>query len=87
MKKISCLLIVLLSLIACEGDRGPQGPQGIDGGVLLGNVYEINRDLLPQNNYSTVFEFPLDIEVFDSDVVLVYLLSEVINDEGGPATI
>jgi hypothetical protein len=87
MKKISYLLIVLLSLIACEGDRGPQGPQGIDGGVILGNVYEINRDLLPQNNYSTVFEFPLDIEVFESDVVLVYLLEEVINDEGGPASV
>jgi len=80
-------LIVLLSLIACEGDRGPQGPQGIDGGVILGNVYEINRDLLPQNNYSTVFEFPLDIEVFESDVVLVYLLEEVVNDEGGPASV
>jgi len=87
MKKISYLLIVLLSLIACEGDRGPQGPQGIDGGVILGNVYEINRDLLPQNNYSTVFEFPLDIEVFESDVVLVYLLEEVVNDEGGPASV
>jgi len=87
MKKISYLLIVLLSLIACEGDRGPQGPQGIDGGVILGNVYEINRDLLPQNNYSTGFEFPLDIEVFESDVVLVYLLEEVINDEGGPASV
>ena len=85
MKKISYLLIVLLSLVACEGDRGPQG---LDGGVLLGNVYEINRDLLPQNNYSTVFEFPLDIEVFESDVVLVYLLEEVINDEGGgPANV
>ena len=55
MKKVSYLLIVVLSLIACEGDRGPQG---LDGGVFLGNVYEINRDLLPQNNYSTVFEFP-----------------------------
>ncbi|TXE19806.1 hypothetical protein ES731_07125 [Psychroflexus gondwanensis] len=87
MKKISYLLIVLLSLIACEGDRGPQGPQGIDGGVILGNVYEINRDLLPQNNYSTVFEFPLDIEVFESDVVLVYLLEEVVNDEGGPVSV
>ena len=84
MKKVSYLLILVLGLIACEGDRGPQG---LDGGVLLGNVYEINRDLLPQNNYSTVFEFPLDIEVLPSDVVLVYLLEEVINDIGGPANV
>jgi hypothetical protein len=87
MKKISYLLVVLLSLIACEGDRGPQGPQGIDGGVLLGNVYEINRDLLPQDNYSTVFEFPLDIEVFESDIVHVYLLEEIIDDINGPASV
>ena len=90
MKKISYLLILVLSLLACEGDRGPIGPQGLqglDGDAVFGNVFEITRDLLPQDDYSTIFEFPLDVEVFESDVVLVYLLEEVIDDVNGSASV
>ncbi|MFN2262219.1 MAG: hypothetical protein ABR595_09170, partial [Psychroflexus sp.] len=33
------------------------------------------------------FEFPLDVEVFESDVVMVYLLEEQISDSSGPVDV
>ncbi|WP_127846404.1 hypothetical protein [Psychroflexus aestuariivivens] len=89
MKKISTILLGILFLISCEGDRGPAGPPGPPGSgeAIIGNIYEIEADLLPQNNYATNYEFPLDVEVFESDVVMVYLLEEQISDSSGPVDV
>lgn len=64
------------------GPRGPQGPQGDPGVNILGKVFEIEGNLNNANNYRLFFEFPQTVEVFESDVVLVYRLWEVIEEQG-----
>ncbi|MGB7843832.1 MAG: collagen-like protein [Salinimicrobium sp.] len=80
MKKIFYLLTVLtFSLVSCSGDdgpagpAGPQGPAGLDG--LIGTVFDVPVDFNANNDYSAVFTYSdyTDVEVFETDVVLVYL--------------
>lgn len=88
MKKISLLLALIFLTLSCEGDRGPQGPPGRDGGIERGTILEVEGDFLNQNDYSFGFEFPADqVEVFESDVVQVYLLEGVVDDVDGPADV
>jgi hypothetical protein len=71
----------LYVLVACEGPvgpegiPGPQGPPGEDGeGGLIGSVFEVEGDFNAGNEYGFGFEFPSDeIEVFESDAVLIYI--------------
>jgi hypothetical protein len=81
---------LLLSVFGCEGPVGPAGPQGpqgapgVDGVNILGSVFEVEADFNPDENFMRFFSFPTDeIEVFDSDVVLVYILWEVVEDSNG----
>lgn len=88
MKNITLLFSAFLSLIilSCEGPVGPPGPPGFDGadGVnILGQVLEIEATFDPGNDYSILYEFPTTVEVFESDVVLVYLLWDVAQDGNG----
>ena len=50
----------------------------------MGQVFEVTVDFSPANNYQVLIEFPQDIEVFESDVVMVYLLETQISDSSGP---
>lgn len=84
MKKISILVLSIIFLVACSGDTGPRGPQGPPGTNILGQVFEVTVNFTAQNNYATFIDIPQDIEVFESDVVLVYLLETVIPDSTGP---
>lgn len=87
MKKLVGVLVMASLLFSCSGDRGPMGPQGPQGpaGVnILGQVYEVSVNFTNQNGFSAAFDFPQDIEVFESDVVLVYRLADVIPDSSGP---
>lgn len=94
MKQIKILFgIVLAALtVSCEGPQGPPGPPGFDGlnGVdgqdginILGKVLEIEGSFTAENEYSIFFEFPQTVEVFESDVVLVYILWEQVDDPDG----
>lgn len=94
MKKMKVLFgIVIIALaFSCEGPVGPPGPPGFDGfdgldgqdGVnILGQVVEIEGTFSAENDYSIFFEFPQTVEVFESDVVLVYLLWEQVDDPSG----
>ncbi len=91
MKQIKLVFGSLLSLfiLACEGPAGPPGPPGFDGldgldGVnILGQVLEIEGDFTLQNDYSIFFEFPQTTEVFESDIVLVYILWDQTEDGNG----
>ncbi|WP_224490644.1 hypothetical protein [Robertkochia flava] len=83
MKKLFSLLALSLVLFtSCEGDPGPPGPPGIDGADgLIGTVFEYNVTFTQLNEdvpFET-FEFPSNLEVFDSDVVLAYVLVDVID--------
>lgn len=83
------VLIAFISLSSCEGPAGPPGFDGLDGqdGInILGAVYDIVGDFTPPD-YSLFTEFAVDVpglEVFETDVVLVYILWDQIDDPTGP---
>lgn len=77
------LLLAFSSTIlftACEGDPGPPGPPGVN---ILGQVFEANIDFTESNDFRQLITFPGNIEVFESDVVLVYWLEDVVSDGQG----
>lgn len=80
MKKLYPLILFALILVSCEGPVGPPGPPGFDGqdGVgLPGLVFEVEADLNSGTNFEYFVEIPSEIEVFESDVVMVYRLMGV----------
>ncbi|MEJ2112897.1 MAG: collagen-like protein [Flavobacteriaceae bacterium] len=84
MKKISILVLLLAGILtSCEGDIGPQGPPGFDGldgaDGLIGSIFEVEADF-SSNEYEFFVDIPSSIEVFDTDVVMAYILSGVDND-------
>jgi hypothetical protein len=83
MKKLILLFAISVTLLfsSCEG---PTGPPGADGINILGQVFEVTIDFTPNNNYSRLITFPNNIEVYESDVILVYLLEETVPGNGGP---
>ncbi len=94
MKKTSLFFsaLAVVFMISCEGPAGPPGPPGFDGfdgldgqdGVnILGTVFEIEGSFTPANDYSLFYEFPTTVEVFESDVVLVYILWDLTEDTNG----
>ena len=78
MKKITIILFIAIAafLTSCEGPMGPPGLSGEDGDSLIGTVFEITDDFTSQNDYRLIFDFPNDFEIYDTDVVLVYMLWE-----------
>ncbi len=76
MKKITIILILAIAAIftSCEGPMGPPGFDGQDGGLMLASVFEIQDDFTSSNDYKLYFEFPSTFEIYDTDVVLVYIL-------------
>lgn len=81
MKKLFSILFMTTFLFtACsdDGERGPQGPegpQGPPGEAIVGTTIEFEGiDFNENNDYSTLINFnDNNIEVFESDAVLVYL--------------
>lgn len=67
---LSFLAIVLMT--SCEGPEGPPGPPGQDGINILGQVFEVTINLNGNNNFQKVVNIPNSIEVYESDVILVY---------------
>ena len=65
------LTLVSLNLLfsSCQG---PEGPPGVPGVNILGKVIEVSIDLDQSNGYQQVVTLPLDVEVFESDAILVY---------------
>lgn len=83
MKNLFLLLAISTTLIftSCEGPSGPPGPPGADGDVYLGQVFEANINFNEGNGFSRLVTFPSDIIVYESDVVLVYVLEGVTNGD------
>ncbi|MCJ7757390.1 MAG: collagen-like protein [Gillisia sp.] len=88
MKKIFTLLLIsVFALTSCGDDgaigpQGPQGPAGADG--LIGTVIDLQGSFNSANNYSMSLDFNTEgIEVFESDVVLVYLKTAEDGTAGG----
>lgn len=77
------LTITILILTGCEGEPGTPGIDGKDGedGIsLIGSVFERSGDFTAENNYELLYDFPENIEVYESDIVLVYILWEQVTD-------
>lgn len=82
MKKIMSLFaFCLLVLVSCSkdgpiGPPGPQGPPGDSGDGALGQTFEfkdVDLDYYSDVNlYSTIIKIPSEVEVLDSDAILVY---------------
>lgn len=93
MKKLTFLLgFIMFSFTACsdDGDIGPQGPQGPAGPAgepgLIGTVFDLPPvDFTEADDYSLLLEYSdyTDVEVFESDVVLVYLRVGQDGEAGG----
>ena len=91
MKKIFTLLLIsVFVLTSCnndgpigpQGPQGPQGPAGADG--LIGTVIDLQGSFNSTNNYNLTLDFNTEgIEVFESDVVLVYLKTGEDGTAGG----
>ncbi len=84
MKRILTLISVFTLLFtACEGPQGPPGFDGFDGqdGVnFVGQSFERVIDFSTDNDYQETLEIPIDIELLESDMVLVYRLVDVVDD-------
>lgn len=94
MKKAILLFgaVMTLLFISCEGPVGPPGFDGFDGldgqdgaDAPLSQVIDVEGDFTAENEYSILFEFPQTVEVFETDVVLVYLLWDQTEDSNGEA--
>ena len=84
MKKISLFLLFSVVLfISCEGPQGPPGFDGFDGSDgadgLIGTIFEVEATFAP-DGYEYLVDIPVAIEVFDTDIVMAYVLSGVDND-------
>jgi len=85
MKTIKTLALLLASffvITSCEGPMGPPGIDGEDGNALIGSVFEIEGDFNQSNQYELFFDFPSKFEIYDTDVVMVYILWDVVNVNG-----
>lgn len=78
MKTIKLFLILFSAIVisSCEGPMGPPGYDGLDGEDLIGTIFEIKGDFTPANDFRLYFDFPGNFEIYDTDVVLVYMLWE-----------
>lgn len=80
MKKTLIYLTALVAVlfISCKGDTGPMGPPGQDGdgGGVIGQTFEYDQvhfEYESDNNlWATVVDVPDDIEVLESDAILVF---------------
>lgn len=84
--KLYFLIFILVPFFwSCDGDpgpvgpAGPEGPEGIPGPLAL--EYETTFSLNPSNNWSTIYTFPPNDEIYATDMVLVYMLWDVVNKE------
>jgi hypothetical protein len=83
MKKLFALLFItsllFVSCVSEPGPPGPPGPAGENGINILGQVFEAEVDFLAINGFEELVPFPDNIEVFDTDVVVAYVLTDVVD--------
>ncbi|WP_029038623.1 hypothetical protein [Salinimicrobium xinjiangense] len=81
MRKITLLFaFIAFGLTSCSSDdvgpQGPQGPPGEPGVNIVGQTFEFEdvdfEWFADSNFYATVITIPAEIEVLESDAILVY---------------
>ncbi len=82
--KIASKLMTLLGMaLIISGCEGPEGLPGLDGVNVLGKTLEFQTSFSAANNYASLYTFPSDVLVYESDAVLVYLLEETLSGSDG----
>lgn len=72
---LSFISVFTLLLTACEGDPGPPGLDGQNSINIVAQSFETNElDFLPENSFENTIPYPENIEILDTDMILVYLL-------------
>ena len=78
------ILLVILGLSSCivdnVGPEGPMGPKGDKGDS--GFVFEFENVSFTSPDYEVFLPFPDNFESLSSDVVLAYMLWDVVNIDG-----
>ncbi|RZJ67457.1 MAG: hypothetical protein EOO50_05575 [Flavobacterium sp.] len=81
MKKIF-FLFAAIGLTALTGCEGPEGPQGAPGTNVEAAVFELNNVSFNfDGGYYISGDYPSNLNVLDSDVVLIYRLSDLIDSQ------
>ncbi len=85
MKTLRVILILFTAtfIMSCTVRDGRDGIDGEDGDALLGSIFEIEGDFTFENAYTLIHDFPLDFEIYDGDVVLVYILWAQVEQNDG----
>ncbi|MCC5907918.1 MAG: hypothetical protein JJU13_17020 [Balneolaceae bacterium] len=80
---ISSLLFFFLTLSACteRGPTGPEGPEGPPGPEILPIAFDFEATVNQANNFEFIQAIPGEIEVFNSDFVLVFVLEDYIEED------
>ncbi len=73
--------LALVLFTACEYEGRPYYDDFDDS--ILGSVFEVKGDFTTQNNFRLSYEFPKNFILYDSDVVLVYMLWEQTTNQYG----
>lgn len=73
--------IILFAFFFTSCGEGPAGPQGPAGPEVLPISFEFNATLVQENGFEDFHDIPAQIDVFDSDMVLVYILEDFIEEE------
>lgn len=84
-KFLSLIVLSGLFFMSCSNDgevgpRGPQGPPGEDGVNFVGQAFETGEVDFVAPDYSIFASVPSNIEILETDAVLVYWLEAV--DDG-----
>ncbi len=75
-------VLALVSFTSCEYIERPLEDDS-GSGSLVGSVFEVEGDFTARNNFSLGYEFPKNFVVYETDVVLVYILWEQTTDNYG----
>ena len=76
-------LFYLAAAIVLTACTGPEGPQWPPGAALFSQVIELEADFSASNGYEVYYEFPQSIEVFEADLIMVYLAYETVSSPQG----
>lgn len=76
-KLFTLLLAASLLFVSCEGEQGVPGEDGVN---ILGQVFEVEVDFTLENFYKALVTYPSNVEVYEGDVVMVYVLDGVVDN-------
>ncbi len=82
MKKLGIIVAFIAGALFLGSCEGPTGPEGPGGPAIYPEVYEYKLDFNKDLNASVVSQLVKNpVKVFDGDVALVYLMTDLTQDD------